>query len=189
MQQVELDAAKNIDQQTNAAENIDQQTELDAAENVDDQPVKGTRSLTDIYSRCNVAKAEPIDVEKAMNSQVWITAMKEELVMIDKNQTWMLVHRLANKKVIGVKLIFKTKLNADGKINKHKARLVVKGYSQEAGIDFIYTFSPVSRHETMKLLLALVAQNGWYIFQLDVISVFLNGVLNEEIYVEQPAGF
>jgi hypothetical protein len=82
----------------------------------------------------------------------------------------------------------KTKLNADGKINKHKARLVVKGYSQEAGIDFTETFAPVSRHETMKLLLALAAQNGWYIFQLDVKSAFLNGVLNEEIYVEQPAG-
>jgi len=124
-----------------------------------------------------------------MNSQVWIAAMKEELAMIDKNQTWMLVDRPTHKKVIGVKWIFKTKLNADGKINKHKARLVVKGYSQEAGIDFTETFAPVSRHEIMKLLLALAAQNGWYIFQLDVKSAFLNGVLNEEIYVEQPAGF
>jgi hypothetical protein len=63
-----------------------------------------------------------------------------------------------------VKCIFKTKLNADGKINKHKARLVVKGYSYEVGIDFTDTFAPISRHETMKLLLALAAQNGWYIF-------------------------
>jgi hypothetical protein len=65
----------------------------------------------------------------------------------------------------------------------------MKGYSQEAGIDFTGNFAPVSRHETIKLLLALTAQNGWYIFQLDVKSAFLNGVLNEEIYVEQPAGF
>ena len=64
-----------------------------------------------------------------MNSQVWIAAMKEELAMIDKNQTWMLVDRPIHKKVIRMKWIFKTKLNADGKINKHKARLVVKGYS------------------------------------------------------------
>jgi hypothetical protein len=63
-----------------------------------------------------------------------------------------------------VKCIFKTKLNADGKINKHKARLVVKGYSHEVGIDFTDTFAPISRHETMKLLFALAAQNGWYIF-------------------------
>jgi hypothetical protein len=65
-----LDAAKMIDQQTDTAENIEQQTEWDAAENIDDQPVKGTRSLTDIYNRCNVAEAEPIHVEEAMNSQV-----------------------------------------------------------------------------------------------------------------------
>jgi hypothetical protein len=184
-----LDAAKMIDQQTDTAENIEQQTEWDAAENIDDQPVRGTRSLTDIHNRCNVAEAEPIHVEEAMNSQVWIAAIKEELAMIDKNQTWMLVDRPTHKKVIGVKWIFKTKLNADGKINKHKARLVMKGYSQEAGIDFTENFAPVSRHETIKLLLALTAQNGWYIFQLDVKSAFLNGVLNEEIYVEQPAGF
>jgi hypothetical protein len=115
--------------------------------------------------------------------------MKKELALIDKNKKWMLVDTPTHKKVIGVKWIFKTKLNVDGKINKHKARLVVKGYSQEAGIDFTETFAPVSRHETMKLLLALVAQNDWYTFQLDVKSAFLNGVLNEEIYVEQPAGF
>ena len=124
-----------------------------------------------------------------MNSQVWIAIMNEELAMIEKNQTLMLVNRPPHKKVIGVKWIFKTKLNADGKINKHKARLVVKGYSQEAGIDFTNTFAPVSRHETMKLMLALAAQNGWYIFQLDGKSVFLNGVLNDEIYVKQPDGF
>jgi hypothetical protein len=115
--------------------------------------------------------------------------MKEELTMIEKNETWMLVDRPVHNKVIGVKWIFKTKLNADGSINKHKARLVVKGYSQEPSIDFTETFAPVSRLDTIKLLLALAAQNGWHIFQLDVKSAFLNGVLNEEIYVEQPDGF
>jgi hypothetical protein len=110
----------------------------------------------------------------------------------------MLVDRLVHKKVIGVKWIFKTKLHTDENINKHKARLIVKGYSQEPNVDFtntfagIYftnTFAPVSRLDTIKLLLALIEQNGWYIFQLDVKSAFLNGVLNEEIYVEQPDGF
>jgi len=168
------------------------QIELDATEDddfVNDKPVRGTRSLSDIYSRCNVAEAEPIDFKEAINSQVWIAAMKEELTMIEKNETWMLVDRPVHKKVIGVKWIFKTKLNADGSINKHKARLVVKGYSQEPSIDFTETFAPVSRLDTIKLLLALAAQNGWHIFQLDVKSAFLNDVLNEEIYVEQPDGF
>jgi hypothetical protein len=105
------------------------QIKLDAIEDddiIDDKPVGGTRSLADIYSRCNVAEAKPIDFEEAINSQVWITAMKEELTMIEKNETWMLVDRPVHKKVIGVKWIFKTKLNANGSISKHKARLVVK---------------------------------------------------------------
>jgi len=126
---------------------------------VDNKPVRGTRSLADIYSRCNVAEVKPIDFEEAINSQVWIAAMKEELTMIEKNETWMLVDRPVHKKVIGVKWIFKTKLNADGSINKHKARLVVKDYSQEPGIDFTKTFAPVSKLDTIKLLLALAAQN------------------------------
>jgi hypothetical protein len=79
--------------------------------------------------------------------------MKEKLMMIEKNETWMLVDRPVHKKVIDVKWIFKTKLNADGSINKHKARLVVKGYSQDPGIDFTDTFSPVSRLDTIKLCL------------------------------------
>jgi cellulose synthase/poly-beta-1,6-N-acetylglucosamine synthase-like glycosyltransferase len=76
----------------------------------------------------------------------------------------MLVDRPVHKKVIGVKWIFKTKLNAYENINKHKARLVVKDYSQEPGIDFTDTFAPVSRLDTIKLLFALATQNGWYIF-------------------------
>ena len=76
----------------------------------------------------------------------------------------MLVDRPVHKKVIGVKWIFKIKLNAYENINKHKARLVVKDYSQEPGIDFTDTFAPVSRLDTIKLLFALATQNGWYIF-------------------------
>ena len=172
---------------------LEYQPETDAArdddELIDDIPVRGTRLLTDVYSRCNVAETEPIDFEEAINSQVWIAAMQEELMMIEKNETWLLVDRPSHKKVIGVKWIFKTKLNADGSINKHKARLVAKGYSQEPGTDFTDTFAPVSRLDTIKLVLAVAAQCGWLIYQLDVKSAFLNGVLKEEIYVEQPDGF
>ena len=110
-------------------------------------------------------------------------------MMIEKNESWRLVDRPAHKNVIGVKWIFKTKLNADGSVNKHKARLLVKGYSQEPGIDYNDTFAPVSRLDTIKLLLILVAQTGWLVWQLDVKFAFLNGTLNEEIYSEQPKGF
>ncbi|KAA3479914.1 Retrovirus-related Pol polyprotein from transposon TNT 1-94 [Gossypium australe] len=86
-----------------------------------------------------------------------------------------MIERLTNRKIIGVKWVFKTKLNPDGLMNKYKARLVVKGYAQVM--------------DTIRMLLAMSAQQDWRVFQLDVKSAFLNGVLEEEIYVEQPEGF
>ena len=85
--------------------------------------------------------------------------------------------------------MFKTKLNLDGTVQKHKARLVAKGYAQKPGIDYNETFAPVARLDTIRTLIALAAQKGWKLFQLDVKSAFLNGVLDEEVYVEQPEGF
>ncbi|KAG8502831.1 hypothetical protein CXB51_000478 [Gossypium anomalum] len=93
------------------------------------------------------------------------------------------------KKVIGVKWVFTAKFNSDGSLNKHKARLVVKGYSQEYGTDFMETFAPIARLDTIKLLFALAVQKQWKIHQLNVKSAFLNGFLNEQIYIEQPEGF
>jgi uncharacterized cupredoxin-like copper-binding protein len=158
-------------------------------EDVDDEPVRGERSLSDIYQRCNVAIMEPAGYEEAATDEKWIDAMKEELKMIEKNQTWKLVDRPNHKKAIGVKWVYRTKLNFDGSINKYKARLVVKGYAQIFGVDFSETFAPVARLDTIRLLLALAAQNGWVIHQMDVKSAFLNGYLEEEIFVEQPEGF
>ncbi|WVZ11324.1 hypothetical protein V8G54_015854 [Vigna mungo] len=147
------------------------------------------RSISDIYQRCNVVVLEPTDFWEAEKDSKWITAMKEELLMIEKNYTWKLVRRPTNRKVIGVKWVFRTKLNPDGSINKHKARLVVKGYAQIFGVDFSDTFAPVARLDTIRLMLAIVVQKGWKVYQLDVKSAFLNGLLEEEIYVEQPEGF
>ena len=109
--------------------------------------------------------------------------------MIEKNETWSLVDRPNHKKVIGLKWVYRVKLNADGSMNKLKARIVVKGYKQQYGIDFSETFTPVAKLDIIRLLLTLAAQKGWKIYQLDVKSVFLNGILEEEIYVEQPEGF
>ena len=109
--------------------------------------------------------------------------------MIEKNGTWELVEKLTAKPIIGVKWVYKTKLNLNRSINKKKARLVAKGYSQKPGVDFKETFAPVSRLETIHLLIALAADKGWKVFQLDVKSAFLNGVLQEEVYIHQPQGF
>jgi len=80
-------------------------------------------------------------------------------------------------------------MNSDGSVNKYKARLVVKGYAQMFGVDFFETFTPVARMDTIRMLLALAAQKGWTLHQMDVKSAFLNGYLEEEIFVEQPEGF
>ncbi|KAJ6917850.1 Retrovirus-related Pol polyprotein from transposon RE1 [Populus alba x Populus x berolinensis] len=130
---------------------------------VDDESVTKIRLLSDIYQR--------------------------GAMMIEKNQTWMLVNRPAHKKAIAVKWVYRTKFNADGSINKHKARLVVKGYAQMFGVDFFETFAPVARLDTIRMLFALAAQNDWTIHQMDVKSAFLNGYLEEEIFVELPEGF
>nr|KYP39854.1 Retrovirus-related Pol polyprotein from transposon TNT 1-94 [Cajanus cajan] len=147
------------------------------------------RSLVDIYETCNLAILEPGSFEEAANQEVWVKAMEEEIKMIEKNNTWELVDYPYKKDIIGVKWVYKTKLNPDGTIQKHKARLVAKGYSQQPGVDYNETFAPVTRLDTIRALIALAAHNGWNIYQLDVKSAFLNGVLEEQIYVEQPLGF
>ena len=85
--------------------------------------------------------------------------------------------------------MFKNKLDEDGHVSRNKARLVGKGYSQEEGIDFDETFAPVARLEAIRIFLAYGAHKGFSFFQMDVKSSFLNGLLTEEVYVEQPPGF
>jgi len=158
-------------------------------ESFDDSPIRGTRSLGDSYQRSNVAICEPEGYEEAKHNPEWQKAMQEEIYMIEKNCTWELVDRPSSKNVIGVKWIFRTELNADSTINKYKARLVVKGYAQIYGVDYSDTFAPVARMDTIRFLFVVAAHRNWKVFQLDVKSAFLNGILQEEIYVEQPAGF
>ncbi|CAL9018208.1 unnamed protein product, partial [Prunus brigantina] len=151
-------------------------------------PVK-LKSLEDIYARCHMTIIEPETYYEAIEDKAWKEAMDAEIETIEKNGTWELVERPTDKPVIGVKWVFKTKLNLDGTVQKHKARLVAKGYAQKPGIDYNETFAPVARLDTIRTLIALAAQKGWKLFQLDVKSAFLNGVLEEEVYTEQPEGF
>ncbi|CAL2279392.1 unnamed protein product [Prunus armeniaca] len=147
------------------------------------------RSINDIMAQCNLCIVEQEKYEEAAQDQSWIKAMEDEIFMIEKNGTWELVNKPSDKQVIGVKWVFKTKLNLDGSMQKNKARLVAKGYVQKPGIDYNETFAPVARLDTIRTLIALAAQKGWKLYQLDVKSAFLNGKLQEEVYVEQPEGF
>ena len=133
--------------------------------------------------------SEPQTFQEAAQEETWIEAMNEEIKMIEKNHTWKLVDKPQDKEVIGLKWVYKVKHNDDGSINKYKARLVAKGYAQQPGIDFNETYAPVVRMETIRTVLALAAQHQLPVFQLDVKSAFLNGELEEEVYVEQPQGY
>ena len=132
---------------------------------------------------------EPNTVEEALALPQWKEAMQEEYHSILANHTWELVPRPSHRKVIGVKWLFKVKLHSDGSLDKYKARLIAKGYAQQEGEDFDETFAPTARYSTICIVLALASHFQWRIFQMDIKSAFLNGDLEEEVYVEQPPGF
>lgn len=109
--------------------------------------------------------------------------MENEMQAIEKNGTWELTDLPEGARTIGVKWIFKTKLNERGEVDKYKARLVAKGYAQKHGIDYMEVFAPVARWDTIRMILALAAQRKWCVYQLDVKSAFLHGELEEDVYV------
>ena len=114
----------------------------------------------------------------------WHEACQYEMDALAKNKTWELVDLPSGRKAIKLKWVFK--LKSDG---RYCARLVAKGFMQVPGIDYDKTFSPIAQFESMWLLLVLAAPEDWLIHQMDVKSMFLNGELEEEIYMEQPQGF
>ncbi|GLU00272.1 hypothetical protein SLE2022_176510 [Rubroshorea leprosula] len=132
---------------------------------------------------------DPLTYEEAVKEEKWQKAMAEEIGSIERNQTWELTDLPEGHKTIGVKWIYKTKLKENGAVDKFKARLVAKGYKQEFGIDYQEVFAPVARMDTIRLVIALAAQNSWPIYQLDVKSAFLHGNLQEQVFVDQPPGY
>lgn len=92
-------------------------------------------------------------------------------------------------KTIGVKWLYKTKLNEKGEVDKFKAQIVAKGYTQQFRIDYTEVFAPVAHWDTIRMVLALAAHKGWNVYQLDVRSVFLHGELKEAVYIDQPQGY
>lgn len=135
------------------------------------------------------ANEDPITFDEAVSDSRWRDAMKTEIDAIERNNTWELTSLPSGVKKIGVKWVFKTKFNEKGEIDKCKARLVAKGYAQRFGIDYTEVYAPVARWDTIRMIIALAAQQNWSIYQLDVKSAFLHGELSEVVYVEQPQGF
>jgi hypothetical protein len=115
--------------------------------------------------------------------------MVEEYTSIMKNDVWDIVPRLEGKSVVSSKWLYKIKHATDGSIEKFKARFVVRGFSQKEGVDYEETFAPVTRYTSIRAVMSLVSFMGWRIHQMDVKTTFLNGIIEEEVYIEQPQGF
>jgi hypothetical protein len=125
----------------------------------------------------------------SLDEDYWKEAIKSEMDSIMSNGTWEVVSRPYGCKAIACKWVFKKKLRPDGTIKKYKAGLVSKGYNQKEGENFVDTYSPVARLTTIRVLLSLATSYGLLVHQIDAKTAFLNGELEEKIYMDQPDGF
>jgi hypothetical protein len=131
-----------------------------------------------------LAQTEPMKIDEALQDEGWVSAMHEELHQFTRNDVWTLVPRPAEQNIIGTKWIFQNKTDEHGTVVQNNARLVAQGYTQIEEVDFDETFAPVARLESIKTLLSIGRHLGFKLYQMDVKSAFLNGVLQEEVYVE-----
>ncbi|KAK1612974.1 hypothetical protein QYE76_036647 [Lolium multiflorum] len=164
------------------------------------EPRRSTRerATPDWYDPClNVMivdnnDEDPATYEEAMmspDSNKWQEAMKSEMGSMYDNKVWTLVDLPDSRKAVENKWIFKRKTDADGNITVYKARLVAKGFRQIQGVDYDETFSPVAKLKSVRILLAIAAFFDYEIWQMDVKTAFLNGDIEEELYMVQPKGF
>ena len=130
----------------------------------------------------------PHSIEEAMKIPHWRAAVLEEIRALLKNQTWDTVQLPAGKSTVDCKWIFTVKYTSEGKIERYKARLVARGFTQCYGVDYEETFAPVAKLKTVRVLLSIAVNLDWPLYQLDVKNAFLNGDLNEEVYMNVPAG-
>ncbi|GJR08700.1 zinc finger, CCHC-type containing protein [Tanacetum coccineum] len=159
----------------------------------DEVPIEGSRDhVRSQYSYCYSIEEDPRTYDEAMQSRdaaFWKEAINNEIGSIIENNTWVLSDLPLGYKPLGCKWIFKRKMEVDETIDKFKARLVIQGFRQKEGIDYFDTYAPVARITTIRLLLALAAIYNLVIHQMYVKTVFLNGDLDEEVYMKQPEGF
>ncbi|KAL4290467.1 hypothetical protein GQ457_14G000950 [Hibiscus cannabinus] len=138
----------------------------------------------------NIASTyEPTFFHQAVKFHVWRSAMDDEIHAMETLQTWSVVPLLEGKQAIDCKWVYRIKHKADGSIDRYKARLVAKGFTQIEGVHYTDTFSPVTKMTSFKILLALAACKQWHLLQLDVNNAFLNGILDEGVYMKLPLGY
>ena len=142
---------------------------------------------------CRAAQIlEPKTIEEALSSNKadkWRAAADSEYSSLLENKTWDLLELPPNREAIPCKWVFKVKYKEDGRIERFKARVVAKWYTQKRGIDYDETFSPVVCFSSIRMLLSFALQHSMHIHQMDVVTEFLHGNLEEEIYMLQPSGY
>ncbi|GJZ02259.1 zf-CCHC domain-containing protein [Tanacetum coccineum] len=138
---------------------------------------------------CFISSIEPKDVNEVLKDESWVVAMQEELKQFVANDVWDLVPLPMSQSFIGTKWVFRNKLDENGIVSINKARLVAQGYNQQEGIDYDETYASVARLELIRILLSITCANDFKLYKMDVKSAFLNGFINEEVYVAQPPGF
>ncbi|GKV46902.1 hypothetical protein SLEP1_g53861 [Rubroshorea leprosula] len=156
-------------------------------------PSKGVITRSHAHNTCAfiafISQIEPNNLDDSLNDPNWVMAMQEELAQFERNKVWNLISRPKDHPIIGTKWVFRNKLDENGIVVRNKARLVAKGYCQEERIDFDETFASIARLEAIRMLLAFSCFKGFTLYQMDVKSAFLNGYIQEEVYVEQPPDF
>lgn len=136
-----------------------------------------------------VANLAEIPLEDAVlgpHAEEWYQAIVSEMKSIIKNNTWTIVNRPEDHKVIGSRIVLRNKYKHDGTLDRRKARVFAKGYSQKPGVDFNETFAPVARFSSIRTIAALAAEKGMILNQFDITTAYLNGVLKEEVFMEVP---
>jgi hypothetical protein len=186
-------------QQPQADEGEQEQPQIDEAAQAQPsgRPQRARKSaIPDYYEVYNSEEVQmeddPTSFEEAMRSEhssKWLEAVEDELRSMRTNQVWDLEEIPKGAKTVGCKWVYKIKYDSQGNIDKFKARLVAKGYTQREGIDYNETFSPVSCKYSFRIVMALVAYYDLELHQMDVKTAFLNGDLEETVYMAQPKGF
>ncbi|GKE04968.1 putative ribonuclease H-like domain-containing protein, partial [Tanacetum coccineum] len=173
-------------------------SQIHALEDIYDNPSDGIftnasyddeGAVTDFTNLETTVNIEPKKISQALEDESWVDAMQEELLQFKIQKVWILVDLPFGKKAIGTKWVYRNKKDERGVVVRNKARLVAQGYRQEEGIDYDEVFAHVARIEAIRIFLAFASYMGFIVYQMDVKSAFLYGIIDEEVYVSQPPGF
>jgi hypothetical protein len=152
---------------------------------------KGVTTRSRVINFCEnysfISSFEPFKIEDALHDPDWVVAMQDELINFKYNEVWSLIER-PNQNIVVTKWVFRNKQDEHGVVIRNKSWLVAKGYSQVEGLNFEETFALIARLESIRMLLVYVTHHDFNVYQMDVKSAFLNGLIKEKVYVEQSLG-